>query len=211
MSRPAALAASWWADYATVRVELGVVDSWAPTGDQWDGASWDVSRWGESYLTPSQWINVTADVLSLDVNTGRNGVDDPGDVGTVSLVLFNPVGAYAIAGHERSALGNLVHVVTEHVASSRARSIFYGRVTEATAAGDLAAPSTAVKAVDLVGATLSTDDTVGLPAQSVTDRLADLLDRAGVPAELRNLADDTTGLLAVDKAGNRLERGEGRG
>ena len=165
--------------------------------------------WGQGYLNPSEWVDVTADVLSLDVDTGRNGVDDPGDVGTVSLVLFDPVGAYAIAGHDRSALGNLLHVVTEHAASGTARSVFYGRVTEAAAVGSLGTPTTSVKAIDLVGALLSTDDTAPLPAQGVTERLAHLLNWAGVPPELRDLADDVTALLPVDKAGNRLDAARG--
>ena len=56
---------------------------------------------------------------------------------------------------------------------------------------------------------LSTDDDEGLPAQSVTERITDLLDRAGVPAELRDLADDPTTILAVDAPGNRLDAARG--
>ncbi len=132
MSRPPDLAGSLWADFAHVRVELGIVDTWAPTGDEWDGGAWDLARWGESYLTPSRWLDVTADVMSADVDTGRNGVDDPGDIATANLTLSDVLGEYAIAGAEHSAIGNLLHIVADHVASSRSCSIFYGRVTEAS-------------------------------------------------------------------------------
>jgi hypothetical protein len=209
VTRPAALAAAAWADYAEVRVALGLVDSWAPSGGQWDGASWDVGTWGESYLTPAEWLDVTPDVMSVDVDTGRNGVDDPGDAGTATLILYDPEGTYAIAGSDHWAVGNLLRIEVEHVASSSARMLFYGKVTDASSTGDLVAPSSNVRAIDLVGALLSTDDDTGIGAQSVSDRLGELLDRAGVPAELRDIAPDLTGLLAVDKAGNRLDAARG--
>lgn len=110
MSRPPNLAGSLWADWANVTVELGVIDSWTASGGQWDGAKWDQGVWGEAYLTPHHWVDVTRDVMSLDLDTGRNGVDDPGDVGTCSLVLYDPIGAYAIAGSAVSALGDLLRV-----------------------------------------------------------------------------------------------------
>ena len=90
MTRPADLAASVWADFARVRVELGVVDSWVPSGGEWDGGLWDKALWGQSYLTPNRWLDVTRDVIAVDVDTGRNGVDDPGDVGTASVTLYDP-------------------------------------------------------------------------------------------------------------------------
>jgi hypothetical protein len=207
MTRPASLAGSWWAEFALVRVELGLVDSWTPNGAEWDGGTWDGSTWGESYLTPYEWIDLTADIESLDIDTGRNGVDDPGDVGTADVVVFDPFGTYSIAGPGRSAIGNLLRVTVG--APGRSLITFHGKVTEAGATGDLAAPATSLKAVDLLGAVLSTDDTQGLPAQSITERLIDLLDRAGVPGELRDLADDATPLLAVDKPGNRLDGARG--
>ena len=110
---PANLAGAWWAEFALVTVSLGLVDSWVPSGVEWDGAEWDSAVWGESYLTPSAWLDVTADVQSLDLDTGRNGVDDPGDVATATCVLFDPLGTYAIAGSDRSALGNLFRVEVE--------------------------------------------------------------------------------------------------
>ena len=209
MSRPASLAGALWADWALVTVSLGLVDSWTPSGGEWDGGAFDVALWGESYLTPSRWVDVTADVQSLDVDTGRNGVDDPGDTATCSVVLYDPIGAYAIAGTATSAIGNLLRVVTEHRAGGVSRSVFHGVVQSAKATGDLAAPSTSVKAIDLLGALVSTDDTEPLPAQSVTERIALLLDRASVPGELRDLAEDPTALIAVDKAGNRLDAARG--
>lgn len=209
MSVPASLAGSWWGEFALVRVELGIVDSWTPSGDQWDGALWDESTWGESYLTPSSWIDLTPDVESVDIDTGRNGVDDPGDVGTASVEVFDPLGTYSIAGPGRSAIGNLLRVTIEARAAGRSLVTFHGKVTDASSVGDLAAPSTSLKAIDLLGAVLSTDDTDPLPAQSVTARLTDLLDRAGVPVELRDLADDATALLALDKVGNRLDGARG--
>jgi hypothetical protein len=209
VSRPASLAGAIWADWAHVRVELGIVDSWTPSGGEWDGAQWDVGLWGESYLTPNRWLDVTPDVESLDVDTGRNGADDPGDVGTASVVLYDPIGAYSIAGPGRSAIGNLLRVTVEHLAGARSIVTFHGKVTEAAQVGDLAAPSTTIKALDLLGALLSTDDAEPLPAQSVTERLAELCSRASVPGELRDLADDSTAVLAIDTAGNRLDAARG--
>ena len=209
MTRPASLAGSMWADLALVRVELGIVDSWSPSGDEWDGATFDVSLWGESYLTPHHWEDVTADVESLDVDTGRNGVDDPGEVGTATAVLFDPVGEYTIAGSGRYAVGNLLRVTVEHRAGPSSMVAFHGKVIEATAVGDLAAPSTSVKAIDLLGALFSTDDADTLPAQSVTERLDEVAGRASVPGELRDFAEDPTTLIAVDKAGNRLDAARG--
>jgi hypothetical protein len=122
-------------------------------------------------------------------------------------VLFDPVGAYAIAGTDRSAIGNLLRVTVE--AGPTSSSAFYGKVTDASAVGDLVAPATSAKAIDLLGAVVSTDDVDPLPAQGVTARIAALLDRAGVPAELRDLAQNGTALLAVDQAGNRLDAARG--
>jgi hypothetical protein len=209
VTRPSSLAGAWWADFALVRVELGLVDSWTPSGGEWDGGAWDSSTWGESYLTPNRWVDVTADVESLDIDTGRNGVDDPGDIAMASLVLFDPAGEYAIAGTDRSAIGNLLRVIVESRAAPSSRVAFHGKVTDASSVGDLVAPSSTVHAIDLLGAVLSTDDAEPLPAQSITERLALLLDRAGVPAELRDLSADSTSLLAVDKAGNRLDAARG--
>ena len=209
MSRPPALARAVWADWARVTISLGLVDAWTPSGGEWDGATWDESVWGESYLTPNQWLDVTADTMALDIDTGRNGADDPGDIAAVTLDLFDPAGDYAIAGSGRYAVGNLVKVETEWVAGGVWRATFTGVVTDASAHGDLAAPSTSLKVTDLLGALMSTDDAEPLPAQTVTERIAELLDRASVPPELRDLADDSTALLAVDKAGNRLDAARG--
>jgi hypothetical protein len=205
VTRPAALAGAIWADFALVTVELGLVDSWTPSGGEWDGARWDEALWGESYLTPHEWVDITADVQSLDLDTGRNGVDDPGEIGTASVTLYDPLGAYAIAGTSKSAIGNLLRVSVAAIAAGRSGRAFHGKVTEAGAVGDLVAPATSIKAIDLLGAVVSTDDPDPLPAQSVTERLVELLDRAGVPAELRDLADDGTALLALEKTDNRLD------
>ena len=209
MTRPAALANSGWAVFALVTASLGRVDSWTPNGAEWDGATFDTSTWGESYLTPHTWLDVTPDVMSCDIDTGRNGVDDPGDVATCSVSLYDPEGQYAIAGTGRYAVGNLLKVTTEWRAGALHRDSFTGVINEASAHGDLVAPSTSVKAVDLLGALVSTDDTEGLPAQTTTERIAQLLGRASVPAELRDLADDSTALLPVDSAGNRLDAARG--
>lgn len=208
MSRPPNLAGSLWADWANVTVELGVIDSWTASGGQWDGAKWDQGVWGEAYLTPHHWVDVTRDVMSLDLDTGRNGVDDPGDVGTCSLVLYDPIGAYAIAGNALSALGDLLRVTAS--GGGKSRAVFTGVIDTATAHGDLVAPATSVHALDLVGALVATDDSDPVPAQTVTARLNYLLDRAGVPAELRDLGrNDPTALLALTKAGSRLDAARG--
>ena len=209
VTRPANLAGSTWADWAAVRVELGVVDSWTPSGGEWDGGLWDKALWGQSYLTPNVWLDVTADVMSLDLDTGRNGVDDPGDVGSASVVLYDPEGDYSIAGVDRSAIGNLLRVSVDATNEPSSRITFHGKVTEASAVGDLSAASTTIRAIDLLGALLSTDDADGLDAQTVEERLNDLCGRASVPAELRDISPDTTTLLPVVMAGNRLDAARG--
>jgi hypothetical protein len=209
MSPNAALAGSVWAEWAEVRVDLGRVSSWVASGTQWGGGAWGVDEWGAGYLTPSSWLDVTADIEALDLDTGRNGVDDPGEIGTASLTLYDPAGAYAIAGGPSSALGALVRVTLRHMASDGARISFYGKVTDASAVGSFTEPTTTLKAMDLLGSVLSTDDVDALPAQSVTERLTELLDRAGFPAVQRDLADDPTALAGVDKVGNRLDAARG--
>jgi hypothetical protein len=206
-----ALAAAVWAEVAEVRVDLGRVSGWIATGTQWGGGAWGVDLWGLGYLTPASWRDVTADVEALDLDTGRNGVDDPGEVGTASLTLYDPTGEYSIsgAGGESSALGALLRVTLRHMASDRSRIAFYGKVNDASAVGSFAEPTTTIKAIDLLGSVLSTDDVEPLPAQSVNARLAELLDRAQFPADLRDLADDPTQIAAVDKAGNRLDAARG--
>lgn len=88
--------------------------------------------------------------------------------------------------------------------------MFTGVIDTATAHGDLVAPATSVHALDLVGALVATDDSDPVPAQTVTARLNYLLDRAGVPAELRDLGrNDPTALLALTKAGSRLDAARG--
>lgn len=211
MTVPASLAGCWWAEFAEVTVELGLIDSWTPGGSEWDGALWDVALWGESYLTPSGWVDVTADVESLDLDTGRNGVDDPGDVASARVLLDDRAGGYGIAGPTRSAIGNLLRVTVTASALDRSAIVFHGVVTDAGGQGDLLAPSTSLGAIDLLGALLGTDDTAPLPAQTVAQRLAMLCDLAGIPAELRDIAPDATTLIALDTAGSRLDAGEGGG
>ena len=71
------------------------------------------------------------------------------------------------------------------------------------------AASTSLRAIELLGALLSTDGAVGLPAQTVTERLKELCNRAGVPGELRDIADNWTALLPVVQVGNRLDWARG--
>jgi hypothetical protein len=202
------LASSVWAPWAEVAVDLGIVRSWEATGTQWGGGAWGVDEWGLGYLTPAAWHTITADIESLDIDTGRNGIDDPGDVGTCSLVLYDPAGDYAIGG-ARSALGDLVRVRVRHMASDRSRVVFYGKVTEATAVGSFSEPTTSLKAIDMLGSVLGSDDGTPLPAQSTAERLDELLDRASFPNDLRDLDDDITELAPVDKVGSRLDAARG--
>jgi hypothetical protein len=202
------LAAAVWAPWAEVAVDLGIVRSWEATGTQWGGGAWGVDEWGLGYLTPAAWHTITADIESLDIDTGRNGIDDPGDIGTCSLVLYDPAGDYAIGG-ARSALGDLVRVRVRHMASDRARVVFYGKVTEANAVGSFSEPTTSLKAIDMLGSVLGSDDGTPLPAQSTSERLGELLDRASFPRDLRDLDDDLTELAPVDKVGSRLDAARG--
>jgi hypothetical protein len=205
---PADLAGSRWAPWAEVRVDLGAVRSWEATGTQWGGGAWGVDEWGLGYLTPAAWHDVTGDIEAIDVDTGRNGVDDPGDVGTCSVALYDPAGEYAIGG-SRSALGDLLRVRVRHMASDRARVVFYGKVTDAKAIGSFSEPTTSAKAIDMLGSVLGSDDGEPLPAQSTTERLHELLDRASFPNDLRDLKDDPTSLAGVDKVGSRLDAARG--
>jgi hypothetical protein len=207
-SVPPVLAGSAWAAFAEVRVDLGLVRTWEAAGTQWGGGEWGVATWGYGYTTPAAWHELTADIESLDLDTGRNGVDDPGDVGTCSLTLYDPGGAYAIGG-ARSALANLLRVRVRHMASDRARIVFYGKVNDATAIGSFTEPTTSLKAVDMLGSVLGSDDGEGLPAQSTTARLGELLDRASFPRDLRDLKDDPTSLAPVDKVGARIDAARG--
>jgi hypothetical protein len=203
------VAASVWAPWAEVAVDLGTVSSWEATGTEWGGGQWGVAEWGLGYLTPAAWHTITAAIESLDVDTGRNGVDDPGDVGTCSLTVYDPAGEYAIGG-SRSALGDLVRVRVRHMANDRARIVFYGKVTDATAIGSFTEPTTSLKAIDMLGSVLGSDDGNPLPMQSTTARLNELLDRASFPNDLRDLGpDDMTELAAVDKVGSRIDAARG--
>jgi hypothetical protein len=172
------------------------------------GGRWGVDHWGSQYLTPSEWLDVTGDVLSLDTDTGRNGLDDPGEVGTASLTLDDRTGTHGIAG-KKGWVGALLRVTTKHVASGARNVTFLGKVTEDHAEESLVNPAISISAVDLLGSVLSTDDTEPLPAQSVRERLDALLDRAGFPGNKRVLDDDVVALLAVDKAGSRIDAARG--
>jgi hypothetical protein len=209
MTRPADLAACWWAELAELVVELGPVGSWTPEGPEWGVAAWGSGQWGSGYLSPASWHDVTAQIVTFDTDTGRNGVSDPGEIGTASLTLYDPEGEFGIAGAERERIGDLLRARVKHVASATWRGIFYGKVTEATADESLAMPTITIKGIDMLGAVLSTDDVEPLGSQSVRERLDELLDRAQFPATMRALDVDATRLLAIDKAGNRIDAARG--
>jgi hypothetical protein len=207
MTRPAAIAGSVWADWAELIVELGTVGSWSPSGPAWGVGAWGVDKWGSGYLTAA-FSEITASVVSLDIDTGRNGVDDPGEIGTANLVLDDREGSFGIAGNKEE-IGNLLRVMAKHVAGQTWRTLFYGKIVEATADESLSGPSISMHAVDMLGSVLASDDADPLLAQTVRERLDTLLDRAAFPATLRILDPDTTRLLAVDKAGSRLDAARG--
>jgi hypothetical protein len=117
VTRPPSLAASVWAEFAELVVELGPVGSWVPSGAaEWGVAEWGVGAWGSGYLSPSSWRDVTESITSLDIDTGRNGVSDPGDVGTLSLMLYDPAGELGIAGG-KERVGNLIRARVKHGAA----------------------------------------------------------------------------------------------
>jgi hypothetical protein len=87
--------------------------------------------------------------------------------------------------------------------------VFYGKVTDATAVESLSIPTLGVKAVDMLGAVLATDDVDPLAAQSVRERLDELLDRAGFPSTMRALDVDPTRVLPIEKVGNRMDAARG--
>jgi hypothetical protein len=208
MTRPAALAAAVWADFAELVVELGPVGSWTPSGPLWGVSEWGVGTWGSGYLTPAAWSDVTASVIAFDTDTGRNGVSDPGEVGTASLTLYDPDGELGIAG-AKERVGNLLRARVKHVSGDTWRGTFYGKVTDASADESLSTPTITLKAVDMLGAVLATDDVDPLAAQSVRERLDELLDRAGFPDTMRRLDADPTRLLTIDKIGNRVDAARG--
>jgi hypothetical protein len=207
VSNPA-LAAAVWHDVAEIAVELGPVVTWVPSGSEWGGGQWGSAIWGSQYLTPAEWHDVTADVLAFECDTGRNGLNDPGEVGTASVTLDDRAGAHGIAG-EKSWLGALLRATATCVSTGARRVIFLGKIAEDHADESLSTPAISIKAVDILGGVLSTDDTDPLPAQSVRERLDELLDRAGFPMNRRELAADPVALLAVDKAGSRLDAARG--
>jgi hypothetical protein len=207
VTRPAALAASWWSEYAELVVELGEVGSWTPSGPAWGVGAWGVDEWGSGYLSAS-FRDVTASVLSFDSDTGRNGVSDPGEIGTASVTLYDPTGELGLAGG-KERVGNLLRAQVKPAGGAEWRGIFYGKVTDAKADESLSAPTLALRAVDMLGSVLASDDTEALPAQSVWERLDALLNRAGFPETMRALDPDPTRLLAVDKPGHRLDAARG--
>jgi hypothetical protein len=140
--------------------------------------------------------------LSFDTDTGRSGIFDPGDVGQASLVLFDPEGAFGIAG-TRVATGSLLRAFAQ--AGGIERPAFFGKVTTAKAIGDLVAPTVSVSAIDALGTALGVDLPIPLPAQSVAERLHFLLDRVSWPAHLRDIEEDATALLEVEDAKNLLD------
>jgi hypothetical protein len=145
---------------------------------------------------------VTDDVLSFDVDTGRSGVQDPGDVGRATLSLFDPVGAYGIAG-DRIATGHLVRAFVE--ANGERRPVFFGRVSGVTAALDLVVPVVTVGIDDGLSAALAHDDVTPLLEQTTSDRLATLLDLGGWPRTLRDIEPDPTLVAGVEVVGNLLD------
>jgi hypothetical protein len=209
VTRPANLAASWWAELAELVVELGPVGSWTPSGPVWGVGEWGVAFWGSGYLSPAAWHEITASLITFDCDTGRNGVSDPGEIGTASLTLYDPEGELGIAGNEKERIGSLLRARVRHVASGAWRGVFYGKVTDAQADESLSLPTISMRAVDMLGSVLATDDAEPLPAQSVIERLDELLDRAQFPDTMRALDPDPTRLLAIDKAGNRLDAARG--
>jgi hypothetical protein len=208
VTRPAVLAASWWAEWAEIAVELGPVGSWTPSGPVWGVGEWGVAAWGSGYLS-APWHDVTAAVITFDTDTARNGVSDPGEIGTASVTLYDPAGELGLAGTEQERIGNLIRASVKHVRSDEWRGLFYGKVIDAKADESLSAPTIALRAVDMLGSVLATDDGEALPAQSVSERLDMLLDRAAFPETMRALDPDPTRLLAVDRPGNRMDAARG--
>jgi hypothetical protein len=191
---------AFFAPWAWLRVELGTGVGWTATGDTWGAGTWGESTWGSGF--EPLWHDVTPAVLSFDTDTGRSGIFDPGDVAQASLVLFDPDGAFGIAG-TRVATGSLVRAFAQ--AGGEERPIFYGKVTAAKATGDLVAPTVSVSAIDALGAALGIELPIPLPASTVAERLHFLLDRVGWPERFRDIEEDPTALLEVDDAKHLLD------
>ena len=111
-------------------------------------------------------------------------------------------GVFGIAGND-SPLGTLLRVTA--TVGDETVGVFFGRIAEGLAPGDLDAPSVTLRADDLLGTTLGDDDPSPLHATSVSGRIHDLLDRAGFPADRRDIAPDGTALMATDTPAARID------
>jgi hypothetical protein len=190
--------APYWSQWVRLVVEVGNAPSWVPSGSLWGDAEWGVDVWGGLY--DPLWYDVSEWTEALDTDTGRNGALDPGDVGRATLVLYDPAGDFGLAG-DYLAIGALIRASATNVASGESTGLFFGAVVEATAAGDLDAPSVMLRCDDILGSALGDPDYAPLAASSTSGRIDQLLDRTSFPDTRRDIFPDGTGLAAVDKPG----------
>jgi hypothetical protein len=189
-----------WADFATFRLELGVNVDWSGAGATWGVSKWGEGRWAGLY-EPDEWRNVTRLVQSFDYDTGRQGLLDPGDVGTATVTLFDPAGDLGLAAGR--SVGALLRAWAE--TSSGERLLFFGKVVESTYVADLAAPAITARAVDPLGIALDGDVLYALPPDTASTRLGRLLDDMLWPQYWRDIQDDGLPIVGVLQPGRRLD------
>ena len=190
-----------WADFAELVVELGSNVVWSgASGALWGRAVWGRDRW-TGLLEPDRWRDVTRYVLAFDYDTGRQGLLDPGDVGTATLTLFDPEGDFGIVAHR--SIGALLRAWAR--TSGGERLLFFGKVTEAGYVGDLDAPAVTLRAVDPLGIAFAGETLFTLGPQTVTQRLELLLDDALWPRIWRDIQLDPTGLTITRDPGLRID------
>lgn len=185
----------YWAQWVDLVVELGSAPSWLPGGPAWGLGEWGVDEWGG--LLDPEWREVTFAVEDIETDTGRQGALDPGDVGRCSLTLYDPGAEFGLGGD--SAIGNLVRI--RATVGENDDPIFFGRIVEAIAPGDLDVPEVLLRADDILGSALGHEDYSPLPATSASGRIGQLLDRANFPDDRRDIEPDGTELIEVDRPG----------
>jgi hypothetical protein len=189
-----------WGEFAELRVELGANVRWSGAATTWGSAVWGRDVW-TGLFEPDYWRDVTAAVMSFDYDTGRQGLLDPGDVGTASMTLLDLAGDFGLVAHR--AIGALVRAWAR--CAKGERLLFFGKIADADYVGDLGAPVVTLRCVDPLGIAFAGETLFALGPQTLTQRLELLLDDALWPRVWRDLQLDPTGLGLIRDPGLRID------
>lgn len=186
-----------WQDVLGHRVELGQPPTTATGTGTWDLSTWDGGTWGDSWLPTFK--DVTPLLLSVHATTGAQGLDLAPGVGTVELELIDLDGVFSPGGSTDWLLG--LHVRGFVTPAGRPEApAFYGIIDAAASGGTFALPTVTVTAYDtrsIIGAAATATPIADTP-QSASDRIAAVVDAAGLPTSQAVIEDDPTVLLADD-------------